>query len=74
MFAVGTKMRGVSATPESWVAIQKDLDRSWADKSMMRFNKDSCTVAHPGRNNCMLLYRLGADLLERSSAEKDLRT
>ena len=26
----------------------------------------------PGRNNCMHQYRLGADLLERSSTEKDL--
>lgn len=27
---------------------------------------------HLGRNNCTHQYRLGADLLERSSAEKDL--
>ena len=29
-------------------------------------------VLHPGRNNCMHQYRLGADLLERSSVGKDV--
>ena len=39
----------------------------------MRFNKIKCSrVWHLGRNNCMHQYRLGADLQERSSAEKGL--
>jgi len=39
----------------------------------MRFNKSKCRVLHLGRNNCMHQYRVGDDLLERSSEEKDLR-
>ena len=38
----------------------------------MKFSKDKWRVLHLGRNNCMHQYRLGSDLLERSSAEKDL--
>ena len=38
----------------------------------MRFNKGNCRVLHLGRNNRMHQYKIGADLLERNSAEKDL--
>ena len=38
----------------------------------MRFNKSKCRVFHLRRNNHIHQYRLGDDLLERSSAEKDL--
>jgi len=38
----------------------------------MRFNKGKCRVLHLGRNNSMPQYRLGADLLQNSSVERDL--
>lgn len=38
----------------------------------MRFNKSEYRVLHPRRKNCMHQYTVGADLLERSSTEKNL--
>uniref|UniRef100_A0A8B9BSZ1 Reverse transcriptase domain-containing protein n=1 Tax=Anser brachyrhynchus TaxID=132585 RepID=A0A8B9BSZ1_9AVES len=73
-YAKDTKLGGVADTPEGCAAIQRDLDRleRWAGRNQMRFNKGKCRVLHLGRNNHMYQYRLGDDLLERSSEEKDL--
>jgi len=73
-FADDSKLGGVLDTPASCAAIQRDLERleSWAERNLMRFNKHKCTVLHLGRNNARHQYRLGADLLESSSAERHL--
>jgi len=69
-----TKLGGGVDTPEGCAAIQQDLDRleSWAERNLRRFNNGKCRVLHLGRNNPMHQYRLGAHLLESSSAERDL--
>lgn len=41
-------------------------------RKLVRFNKGLCKVLHLKINNCIHLYRLAANLLERSSAEENL--
>jgi len=50
------------------------LDRleGWEERDLMRVNNRRCKFLHVGRNNHIYQYRLGADLLEWSSAEEDL--
>lgn len=45
---------------------------SWGKRNLVRFNKGMCKILYLKRNNCMHLYRLGTNLLERSSAEENL--
>ncbi|PKU49487.1 rna-directed dna polymerase from mobile element jockey-like [Limosa lapponica baueri] len=73
-FADDTKLGRVADTPEGCAATQQDLDRleSWAESNLMKFNKGKHRVLHPGSDNPIHWYRLGGDLLESSSAERDL--
>ncbi|KAJ7407658.1 hypothetical protein BTVI_62494 [Pitangus sulphuratus] len=70
----GMKLGIVANIPEGSTAIQLDLNRleSRTERDLMMFNKSKCRVVHQGRNNPKHQYRLGAVLLESSSAEKDL--
>jgi len=72
-FADDTKLGGVADTPKGCAAIHRDLDRleSWVQRNLMKFTKAKCRVLHLERNNPMQQYRLGAALLESSSAERD---
>ena len=69
-----TKLGGVADIPEGHATIQQVIDRlqSWTTINQMRFGKRKCRVLYLGRNNHKYQYRLGDDLLEKSSAEKDL--
>lgn len=69
-----TKLGGVTNIPEGCAVIQQVLDRleSWTTINWMRFSKRKCRVLHLGMSNHEYHYRLGHDLLERSSVAKDL--
>ena len=60
-FADDTRLGGVADMPEDCAAIQSDLDRleKWADRNLMKFNKEKCKALHLGRNNPRHQYRLG---------------
>lgn len=66
-----TKLSGAVDTTEGRDTIKRDLNKlkRWAHVKLLRFNK----VLHLGRGNSRFLYRLGKELLESSSAKKNLR-
>ncbi|KAJ7415311.1 rna-directed dna polymerase from mobile element jockey-like [Pitangus sulphuratus] len=73
-FTDDTKLGEVAGTSEGCASLQRDLNRleRWTEKNLMKFNKDKCRVLQLGRNDPKHQYRLGDDLLQNSSVEKDL--
>ena len=73
-FADGTKLSGEADTSEGRATLQEDLDRleEWANKNLMKFNKDKCKVLHLGKHNPGVEHRLGSTRLGSSSVERDL--
>ena len=54
------------------ISLKKIIPLYLYDEPMFLLRKCKCRVLHLGRSNRMHQYRLGDDLLERSSAERDL--
>ncbi|GAB0182778.1 mitochondrial enolase superfamily member 1 [Grus japonensis] len=73
-FVDDTKLSGEVDTLEAKGTLQEDQDRleEWANKNLMRFNKDKCKVLHLGKHNPGVQHRLGSTRLESSSVERDL--
>ncbi|GAB0186054.1 mitochondrial enolase superfamily member 1 [Grus japonensis] len=69
-----TKLSGEVDTSEGRATLQEDLDRleEWADKNLMKFNKDKCKVLHLGKHNPGAQHGLGSTWLESSSGERDI--
>ena len=61
-------------TLEGYATFQQELDRteSSAGRNLVRFNKSKCRVLHLEKNNHRHQYRLGDDLMKRTSVEKNL--
>lgn len=57
---------------EGRVSLQKDLDRleEWANKNLMKFNKDKVNVLHLGKHNPCEQDRLGSSQLGTISVER----
>ncbi|GAB0196661.1 mitochondrial enolase superfamily member 1 [Grus japonensis] len=74
--ADGTKLSGQVDTSEGRATLQEDLDRleEWANKNLMKFNKDKCKVLCLGKHNPGVQHRLGSTWLGSSSVERDLES
>ena len=59
-FADDTELSGEVDTLEGRATLPEDLDRleEWANKNLMKFNKDKCKVLHLGKHNPAVQHRL----------------
>ncbi|GAB0204351.1 mitochondrial enolase superfamily member 1 [Grus japonensis] len=73
-FVYDNKLSGEADTSEGTATLQEDLGRleEWANKNLMKFNKDKCKVLHLGKHNPRVQHRLGSTRLGSSSVERDL--
>ncbi|GAB0181709.1 hypothetical protein GRJ2_000636200 [Grus japonensis] len=69
-----TKLSGEVDTSEGRATLQEDLGRleEWANKNLMKFNKDKCKVLHLRKYHPGVQHRLGSTWLESSSVERNL--
>ena len=61
-----------SGAESSWRPVASMSPEGWAKRNLMKFIKGKCRVLHLGKNNPKHQYRLGADLMQNNSAERDL--
>ncbi|GAB0203278.1 mitochondrial enolase superfamily member 1 [Grus japonensis] len=73
-FADDTKLSGEMDTSEGRATLQEDLDRleEWANKNLMKFNKDKHKVLYLEKHHLEAQHRLGSTWLESSSVERNL--
>ncbi|GAB0182576.1 mitochondrial enolase superfamily member 1 [Grus japonensis] len=73
-FVDNSKLSGEVDTSEGRATLQEDLGRleEWANKNLMKFNKDKCKVLHLGKHDPGVQHRLGSTWLESSSVERHL--
>lgn len=60
--AGASKLGGVTEAPKGRAAIQRDLGKleKWANRNVMKFNKENYEVLHLGRNNSLHQYMMGS--------------
>lgn len=65
-FASDTKLSGEVDTWEGRANLQEDLHRlkEWANKNLIKFNKDKCHALHMGKQNPGVQHRPGSACLE----------
>ncbi|GAB0179422.1 mitochondrial enolase superfamily member 1 [Grus japonensis] len=73
-FANDAKLSGEADTLEGRATLQEDLDRleEWANKNLMKFNKDKHKGLHLRKHNLGVQHSLGSTWLGRNSVERDL--